>query len=181
MKKRSLILLSFLFVLTVMICKPAYSLMNVEVTAPFSTQPRFSNSTSVGSAFGVGFGLGFDLTRLSSSVMAQARLDASYQSFGKSGTTADIYPVFIGFRLLFGNSNFPDWLVPYMDLGYTAFFQKNIDQYSSSTSQEIKHGAAIGLGSEFYLYKKLYLGVNVRYNINRNSYISIIPSIGYRF
>lgn len=181
MKRKTLILLSLLFSIGFFIHKPGYSLLNVEITAPFSTQPKNSNSTNVGSAFGVGFGLGIDLGKLSPSIMSQFRMDASYQSFGKSGSTAEMYPVFLGMRLMFGNSSLPKWLVPYLDFGYTAFFQKSIDQYSSSSGQTVEHGAAVGLGSEFFIYKKLYFSIGVRYNMNRNSYLSILPAVGYRF
>ncbi len=176
MRKKILVLL--VFISLSLHSHSGYGLFNFEITGPFAGEPNGTTTNSTSSAFGVGFGIAFDLDYLTSSIMLQLKMDATYFNFNSvSGDTQEMYPIFVGGRLLFGNDSIPDWLVPYVEAGADFRVKRGFDGQN-----RMDFGLVAGLGSEFYIYKnKLYLGLNFRYRFLDKDFWTLSPSVGYRF
>ena len=181
------------FTLVFFIClmfnvKSAYSLLNAEVFGSFSGKP-LGSAEDIDYSIGGGFGLGLDLTRLGSSIMLQLKLDAMYHDFNRfAGETKIVVPINLGGRLLFGNDNMPDWLVPYIDVGLMVAITYGYLGSTTSTSGTtildtgFSVGALFGLGVEIYIWKNMYLTVNARINYSSDIiFWSASPGVGYRF
>ncbi len=171
------ILVLLVFICLLLSSHTGYGLLNVEITGAFAGSPSGTNTSRTASTLGAGFGLAFDIDYLTSSIMLQLRTDVSYFNFNRyKGDPQEMLPIFFGGRLLFGNDSIPDWLVPYVDMGADFRVKKGFDGSNST-----EFGLVAGLGAEFYIHKKLYVGLNFRYHFLDNDFWTLGPSVGYRF
>ncbi|GMT50306.1 MAG: hypothetical protein IEMM0008_1845 [bacterium] len=176
MRKKILVLL--VFISLSLHSHLGYGLFNVEITGAYAGGPNGTTSNRTAGTLGAGFGLAFDIDYLTNSIMLQLRVDASYFNFNRyKGDPQEMYPIFFGGRLLFGNDSIPDWLVPYVEAGVDFRIKRGFDAENG-----LDGGLAAGLGAEFYIHKnKLYLGLNFRYHLLKKDFWTISPSVGYRF
>ncbi len=176
-----------IILLTVSTVSFSYAAVNLEVGGSIVSRPMGTGSwTDLTVKSGI-IGTGIDLGKLSRSAMIQLRLDFSFADFLTNDAGQADYAwmgiLFIGTRFYFANHDVPLWLAPFFEIGWEPRIQKGI--YSGSWQAgdlEFNFAAfAIGMGCEFYVWKKLYLALNVRVHLNEFSFFSFSPIIGYRF
>ncbi len=168
-----------LVVFLLLTSKSLFPLLNIEAQFTFAPRPFNKPADVIGHSTGFGLGIGIDIARISTEVMTQFRLNYTFHNFNIPSISNDnmVHVIFLGIRFIFGNSNFPDWFVIFIEVGYEFLYLSGYDNENTE-----KHGGAFALGTEFYIYNNLYLGLSVKVHAGgMGFFLDVTPSIGYRF
>lgn len=155
---------------------------------------NIATTNDLGFGLGGGIGIGRTIFDINPGKL-QIRGDFNYYDMSSdldgalaNGDRAEIerFSIFIGLRWLF---HITDNFVIYPELGPELSIDKQkvnvnrtvIPYYLESSETKLRIGAVTGFGLFYDIFRGLTIGANFRYHIIQYQYISLSPTIGYRF